>query len=187
MFRWYVINTYSGHEGKVARNLDHRRHSMNQSDAIRRIEVPQRDVVETGRDGQKVAKKDNVLPGYVLVQMVASPETISLVRNTPGVIGFVGQSGQPGHSFVPVPLTPVEVERLLHRDGPAGPEGAKPKTIKTEFSLGEAVKVISGPLSDFDGEIIEINAEGQKLKVHVSIFERQVPVELNFSDVRKLD
>jgi transcription termination/antitermination protein NusG len=184
MFRWYVINTYSGHEGKVARNLDHRRSSMNQTEAIRRIEVPQKDVVETGRDGQKVAKKDNVLPGYVLVQMDANAETISLVRNTPGVIGFVGQTGS-GANFQPVPLTPMEVERLLQRDTATG-EPAK-KIIRAEFQLGEAVKVISGPLSDFDGEIIEINPEGQKLKVHVSIFERQVPVELNFSDVRKLD
>jgi transcriptional antiterminator NusG len=181
MFRWYVINTYSGHEDKVSRNLDHRRVSMGREDRIRRIVVPDEEVIET-KDGQKVTQRKKTLPGYVLVEMDADPETISLVRNTPGVTGFVGATPGAGGSLHPVPLSAGEVERLLHSKAVE----QKPKT-KADFTLGQLVKVTSGPLSDFDGEIIEINPEAGKLKVHVSIFERQVPVELNFSDVKKLD
>jgi transcription termination/antitermination protein NusG len=181
MFRWYVINTYSGHEDKVSRNLDHRRVSMGREDRIRRIVVPDEEVIET-KDGQKVTQRKKTLPGYVLVEMDADPETISLVRNTPGVTGFVGATPGAGGSLHPVPLSAGEVERLLH----SKVVEQKPKT-KADFTLGQLVKVTSGPLSDFDGEIIEINPESGKLKVHVSIFERQVPVELNFSDVKKLD
>jgi len=180
MFRWYVVNTYSGHEKKVQTNLEHRRKSMSQEHAIRRIVVPTEQQVET-KDGQKVEVEKRVLPGYVLVEMDANAETVTLVRNTPGVTGFVGmQGGGTGH--MPVPLSRAEVDRVLHHQAPE----AKPKA-KIEFTLGQPVKIISGPLSDFDGEIIEINGEASKLKVHVSIFERQVPVELKFDEVRKLD
>jgi transcription termination/antitermination protein NusG len=181
LFRWYVINTYSGHEDKVSRNLDHRRKSMGREDRIRRIVVPDEEVIET-KEGQKVTQRKKTLPGYVLVEMDADPETITLVRNTPGVTGFVGATPGAGGLLHPVALSAPEVERLLH----SKVVEQKPKT-KADFTLGQLVKVTSGPLSDFDGEIIEINPEAGKLKVHVSIFERQVPVELNFSDVKKLD
>jgi transcriptional antiterminator NusG len=180
MFRWYVVNTYSGHEKKVQANLEHRRRSMSQEHAIRRIVVPTEQQVET-KDGQKVAVEKRVLPGYVLVEMDANAETVTLVRNTPGVTGFVGMTGG-GASHMPVPLSRAEVDRVLHQQAAE----AKPKA-KIEFTLGQPVKIVSGPLSDFDGEIIEINSEAGKLKVHVSIFERQVPVELRFDEVRKLD
>jgi transcription termination/antitermination protein NusG len=182
MFRWYVVNTYSGHEKKVQANLEHRRKSMNQEHTIRRVVVPTEMQVET-KDGQKVQVEKRVLPGYVLVQMDANPETVTLVRNTPGVTGFVGMTGSTtGH--MPVPLSQSEVDSILHQTA-VGAE-AKPKA-KAEFTLGEPVKIVSGPLSDFDGEIIEINQESGKLKVHVSIFERQVPVELRFDEVKKID
>ena len=182
MFRWYVVNTYSGHEKKVLTNLEHRRHSLNQAHAIRRIVVPTEMQVET-KDGQKVQVEKRVLPGYVLVEMDANAETVTLVRGTPGVTGFVGMAAG-GASHMPVPLAKHEVDAILHTVATSGEVKVK---AKAEFSLGEAVKIISGPLSDFDGEIIEINQEAGKLKVHVSIFERQVPVELKFDEVKKLD
>jgi transcriptional antiterminator NusG len=182
MFRWYVVNTYSGHEKKVQTNLEHRRKSMGQEHAIRRVVVPTEMQVET-KDGQKVQVEKRVLPGYVLVQMDANAETVTLVRNTPGVTGFVGMAGGSA-THMPVPLSQPEVDQILH----TAAVGSEPKAkAKAEFTLGQQVKIISGPLSDFDGEIIEINQEAGKLKVHVSIFERQVPVELKFDEIRKLD
>ena len=180
MFRWYAIHTYSGHEDKVRRNLEQRRRTQQGGDDIRRIVVPTEQTVET-RDGKKVEKESRVLPGYVLVQMDATPECVSLVRNTPGVTGFVGAQGK-REEMTLVPLGQAEVDKLLKVEAAE----AKPKAV-AEFQLGQMVKVTSGPLADFDGEIIEINNESSKLKVHVSIFERQVPVELGFGDVKRLD
>jgi transcriptional antiterminator NusG len=180
MFRWYAIHTYSGHEEKVRRNLEQRRHTLNQEEGIRRIVVPTESTVET-RDGKKVEKESRVLPGYVLIQMDDTPEVVSLVRNTPGVTGFVGAQGK-REEMTLVPLSKAEVDRLMRTEVAE----AKPKA-QAEYQLGQMVKVVAGPLADFDGEIIEINMESSKLKVHVSIFERQVPVELGFADVRRLD
>ena len=177
MFRWYVINTYSGHENKVKTNLEHRIVSMNQAPRFRRVVVPTEQIVET-KDGQKVQTEKRVLPGYVLVNMDMTDEAWTVVKNTPGVTGFVGAGAKP------VPLSAPEVERILHHGAPAG--GQAPKA-QVEFSLGESVKVTSGPLSDFDGEVVDVNADQQKLKVLVDIFERQVPVELTFDQVKKLD
>ncbi len=189
MFRWYVVNTYSGHEKKVQTNLERRRKSMGQEQAIRRIEVPTELVVET-KDGKKVETAKRILPGYVLVQMDANDETVSLIRGTPGVTGFVGTRGGPAaKNHMPVPLSAGEVERILAQTSAtaATATDARAAKPKSEFTLGQPVKIISGPLSDFDGEIIEINLEQTKLKVHVSIFERQVPVEVRFDEVRRLD
>src|SRR5436190_17943651 len=176
MFRWYVINTYSGHENKVKANLEHRIVSMNQQPRFRRIVVPTEQVIET-KDGQKVQIEKRVLPGYVLVNMDLNDESWSVVKNTPGVTGFAGPAGKP------VPLAQSDVDHLL-RTGTA--VGERPRT-QVEFQHGESVKVTSGPLADFDGEIVEVNPEQQKLKVLVDIFERQVPVELSFDQVKKLD
>jgi transcriptional antiterminator NusG len=170
MFRWYAIHTYSGHEDKVRRNLEQRRRTQTGGDSVRRIV-----------EGKKVEKETRVMPGYVLVQMDATPEAISLVRNTPGVTGFVGAQGK-REEMTLVPLGQAEIDKLLKVESAE----AKPKAV-AEFTLGQMVKVTSGPLADFDGEIIEINNESGKLKVHVSIFERQVPVELGFGDVKRLD
>jgi transcription termination/antitermination protein NusG len=180
MFRWYAIHTYSGHEDKVRRNLEQRRRTQTGGESVRRIVVPTEQTVET-REGKKVEKETRVMPGYVLVQMDATPEAISLVRNTPGVTGFVGAQGK-REEMTLVPLGQAEVDKLLKVEAAE----AKPKAV-AEFTLGQMVKVTSGPLADFDGEIIEINNESGKLKVHVSIFERQVPVELGFGDVKRLD
>ena len=177
MFLWYVINTYSGHENKVKTNLEHRIVSMNQQGAFRRVVVPTEQVIET-KEGQKVQTEKRVLPGYVLVNMNLSDEAWTVVKGTPGVTGFVGAGTKP------VPLSQGEVDRILHHGAPVG--GAAQKA-QVEFSLGESVKVTSGPLSDFDGEIVDVNPDQQKLKVLVDIFERQVPVELAFDQVKKLD
>jgi transcriptional antiterminator NusG len=178
MFRWYVINTYSGHENKVKTNLEHRIESMNQRTRFRRVVVPTEQVIET-KDGQKVQTEKRVLPGYVLVNMDLSDEAWTVVKGTPGVTAFVGAGAKPS------PLSQAEVDRILHAGG--GPGGAAAPRAQVEFSLGESVKVTSGPLSDFDGEIVDVNADAQKLKVLVDIFERQVPVELAFDQVKKLD
>jgi len=177
MFHWYVINTYSGHENKVKTNLEHRIVSMNQAPRFRRVVVPTEQVIET-KDGQKVQIEKRVLPGYVLVNMDLSDEAWTVVKGTPGVTGFVGAGAKP------VPLSQPEVDRILHTAGAAGGPGAK---SQAQFSLGESVKVTSGPLSDFDGQIVDVNSDAQKLKVLVDIFERQVPVELGFDQVKKID
>jgi transcriptional antiterminator NusG len=178
MFLWYVINTYSGHENKVKANLEHRIVSMNQQPRFRRVVVPTEQVIET-KDGQKVQTEKRVLPGYVLVNMDLNDDAWTVVKGTPGVTGFVGAGAKP------VPLAQGEVDRILHTGG-GGAGGPAPKA-QVEFQLGESVKVTSGPLSDFDGEIVDVNPDQQKLKVLVDIFERQVPVELGFDQVKKID
>ena len=173
MYRWYVVNTYSGHENKVKQNLEHRVVSLNQQRAVRQVVVPTESVIET-KDGQKVQTEKRVLPGYVLVNMELSDDSWQLVKGTPGVTGFVGASNEP------VPLTQTEVDRLLHRE-----TAERPRT-RAQFNIGESVKVISGPLSDFSGEISEVNEDAQRLKVLVSIFGRETPVEVGFDQVKKV-
>lgn len=173
MFRWYVINTYSGHEKKVKANLEHRLVSLGQRDNVREIVVPTEQVVET-KDGQKVQTEKRTLPGYVLVHMEMTPDALWVVKDTPGVTGFVGSSVDP------VPLTQAEVDRLLRTHSELRPK------VRAEFSVGESVKVISGPLSDFTGEIAEINSEAGRVKVLVSIFGRETPADLSFDQVKKL-
>ena len=173
MFRWYVINTYSGHENKVRQNLEHRIQSMHMGNRFRRVVVPTDQVIET-KDGQKVQTEKRVLPGYVLVNMNLDDDAWTLVKNTPGVTGFVGATNEP------IPLTQVEVDRLLHR------EVAVRAPSRAQFTIGETVKVISGPLSDFSGEIAEINEDAARLKVLVSIFGRETPVEVGYDQVKKV-
>jgi transcription termination/antitermination protein NusG len=176
MFQWYVINTYSGHENKVKANLEHRIDSMGQRQRFRRVVVPTEQVIET-KDGQKVQTEKRVLPGYVLVNMDLNDDAWTVVKNTPGVTGFVGAGNKP------LPLSQPEVDRILHTGTTAG---ARPRA-QIQFALGDSVKITSGPLADFDGEITEVNADQQKLTVLVDIFERQVPVEVGFDNVKKID
>jgi transcriptional antiterminator NusG len=173
MFRWYAVNTYSGHENKVKQNLEHRRVSLGQENSLRQIVVPTEQVQEL-KDGQKVQKEQRTMPGYLLVNMNLTDDSWSLVKNTPGVTGFVGAQQQP------VPLSQQEVDRLLKREA-----AERPRT-RAQFTIGETVKVVSGPLSDFSGEISEINDDAAKLKVLVSIFGRETPVEVGFDQVKKV-
>lgn len=179
MFRWYVINTYSGHEKKVKTNLEQRIRSMGQSDMVREVVVPTEQVVET-KDGQKVQTEKRTLPGYVLLHIDMTPDVQWLVKNTPGVTGFVGGSATAGRQSEPVPLSQIEVDRLLHKTPESRPR------VRMEFEVGETVKVINGPLSDFSGEVAEINMEQARLKVLVSIFGRETPAELSFDQVKKV-
>jgi transcriptional antiterminator NusG len=126
------------------------------------------------KDNQKVTVEKRTMPGYVLVQMDLNEDSWSLVKGTPGVTGFVGASNEP------VPLTQAEVDRLLHMEPQERPRS------RAQFSIGESVKVVSGPLSDFSGEISEVNEDAQKLKVLVSIFGRETPVEVGFDQVKKI-
>ncbi len=174
MFRWYVINTYSGHENKVKNNLQHRVETLGQENRVRQVVVPTESVSEI-KDGKKVQVEKRTMPGYVLVNMEMTDDIWGLVKNTPGVTGFVGSRNKP------IPLSPAEVDRLLHREAP----GERPRA-RAQFELGETVKVISGPLSDFSGEIAEINEDAAKLKVLVSIFGRETPVEVGFDQVKKV-
>src|SRR4026208_629125 len=176
MFRWYAINTYSGHENKVKTNLEHRIDSMAQQTRFRRVVVPTEQVVET-KDGQKGQTEWRVLPGYVLGNMDLNDEAWTVVKNTPGVTGFVGAGTKP------VPLSQGEVDRILRTGAATG----APPPAQAGFPLGRWAQVTSGPLSDSDGEIVDVNPEQQKLKVLVDIFERQVPVELAFDQVKKID
>jgi transcriptional antiterminator NusG len=174
MYRWYVINTYSGHENKVKHNLEHRVQTMGQERQVRQVVVPEEDVTEVNAAGQKETKAKRTMPGYVLVNMEMTDDAWGLVKNTPGVTGFVGSRNKP------VPLSAPEVDRLLHRE-----TAERPRT-RAQFSIGESVKVISGPLSDFSGEIAEINEDAAKLKVLVSIFGRETPVEVGYDQVKKV-
>ena len=176
MFRWYVINTYSGHENKVKQNLEHRVSSLNQARAVRQVVVPTETVQEM-KDNQKITVEKRTMPGYVLVNMDLNDDAWTVVKNTPGVTGFVGAGA------TPVPLSQPEVDRILH----TGAGTALAQRSQVEFQLGESVKITSGPLADFDGEITDVNPDGQKLQVMVNIFERQVPVEVGFDNVKKLD
>ena len=173
MFRWYVVNTYSGHENKVKQNLEHRVTSMGQKRAVRQVVVPTETTTEL-KDGQKVQTEKRTMPGYVLVQMDLNEDSWQVVKNTPGVTGFVGASNEP------VPLTQGEVNRILHK------EEARTERKRATYNIGESVKVISGPLSDFSGEIAEINEDAGRLKVLVSIFGRETPVEVGFDQVKKV-
>lgn len=173
MFRWYVVNTYSGHENKVKQNLEHRVSTMGQKRSVRQVVVPTETTTEL-KDGQKVSVEKRTMPGYVLVQMDLNEDSWTVVKGTPGVTGFVGGSNEP------VPLTQGEVDRLLHK------EVAVKERKRATYTIGETVKVISGPLSDFSGEIAEINEDAARLKVLVSIFGRETPVEVGFDQVKKV-
>jgi transcriptional antiterminator NusG len=173
MFRWYAVNTYSGHEKKVKQNLEHRTTSLGQQRNVRQIVIPTEQVSEM-KDGQKVQVERRTMPGYVLVNMDLNEDSWGLVKNTPGVTGFVGAAQKP------VPLNQAEIDRLLNRE-----TAERPRT-RAQFSIGESVKVVSGPLSDFSGEISEINDDAAKLKVLVSIFGRETPVEVGFDQVKKI-
>ena len=171
--RWYVIHTYSGYENKVKANLEHRIESMGMEDKVFQVLVPMEDEIEI-KQGQRHTVQKKVFPGYLYVRCFLDDHSWDVIRNTPGVTGFVGSQGKP------VALSRLEVERIRHKTG-----FEKPKP-RTEFSEGQSVRVTAGPLADFTGTIAEINLDQNKLKVMVSIFGRETPVELQFDQVGKL-
>ena len=176
---WFVIHTYSGYENKVKTNLEHRIESMGVGDKIHEVVIPTEEQVEI-KDGQRRTVQRKVFPGYVLVQMMVTDEGIPpndswyVVRNTPGVTGFVGSGNHPS------PLDDTEVKRILRRMKMEAPR------VKVSFTKGERVKVVDGPFTDFIGLVDAINAEKGKVRVLVSFFGRETPVELDFLQVSRL-
>jgi transcriptional antiterminator NusG len=179
---WYVIHSYAGYENRVKANLENRTSSLNMEDYIFQVEVPMEEVVEIKNAQRKVVRRVRI-PGYVLVRMELTDESWGAVRHTPGVTGFVG------HTHQPVPLTPDEVFSMLAPSLAPAAAPAKPaaaSAIAVDFVVGESVTVTDGPFDTLPATISEINAEGQKLKVLVSIFGRETPVELSFNQVAKI-
>ena len=174
---WYVVHSYAGYEKKVKGNLANRTISLNMEDYIFQIEVPEEEVMEI-KNGQRKMVKRNIYPGYVLVRMELSDESWSVVRNTPGVTGFVGNAHNPS------PLSMDEVEKIL-APRPVK-KSDKPDIRVIDFEVGESVTVMDGPFATLPASISEIMPEQAKLKVLVSIFGRETPVELSFAQVQKL-
>jgi transcriptional antiterminator NusG len=173
---WYVVHTYAGYENKVKTNLESRIHTMQMEDKIFDVHIPMEDVMEI-KGGKKQVVQRKVFPGYLLVKMVYDNDSWYVVRNTPGVTGFVAA----GTGSKPTPLSKREVEKIL---------AVKKEEVKPQFRLGfeenDVVRIISGPFADFNGTISEINLDQSKLKVLVNIFDRETPVELSFDQVAKV-
>jgi transcription termination/antitermination protein NusG len=177
---WYVVHSYAGYENRVKTNLESRIQSLNMEDYIFQIEVPVHQVTEI-KGGKRQQVQEKVLPGYILVRMDLTDESWAVVRNTPGVTGFVGLSSRPS------PLQLGEVAGLLAPEPEPGTkqaEAARPSTV--EFEVGESVTVMDGPFATLPATVNEVNPDTQKLKVLVSIFGRETPVELSFDQVTKI-
>jgi transcriptional antiterminator NusG len=173
---WYVIHTYAGYENKVKTNLASRIQTMQMQDKIFDVVIPMEDVMEI-KGGRKQVVQKKVFPGYLLVKMIYDDESWFVVRNTPGVTGFVSS----GTGQKPTPLSRREVERILGRKK----EEAKP-AFRLDFEVDDVVRIISGPFADFNGTIAEINLDQSKVKVMVNIFDRETPVELGFDQVARV-
>jgi transcriptional antiterminator NusG len=180
---WYVVHSYAGYENKVKTNLETRISSLDMEDFIFQVEVPTREEVEV-KNGKRLQVQNKVFPGYILVRMELTPESYSCVRNTPGVTGFVGATDRADR---PAPLSLDEVLKWL---APAveteQAKKAKPEVKVLDFEVGDSVTVTDGAFASLPATISEINADQQKLKVLVSIFGRETPVELNFNQVAKI-
>jgi transcriptional antiterminator NusG len=177
--KWFVLHTQSGYENKVKQNLEARTRSMNMEERIYEVVIPLEDVVEI-RQGKKVVVQKKMFPGYLLVRCRLDDDSWYVIRNTPGVTGFVGAGNKPS------PLPRRDVESFLMVKTGEEAETTKRSKPRLEYEMNETVRVKEGPFADFSGEIIEINADQLKLKVLVNIFGRETPVELEFSQVAKL-
>lgn len=174
--QWFVIHTYSGYENKVKNNLESRVQTMGMEDKIFRVLVPTEEELEV-KNGKKKIVQRKVYPGYVMVEMIMTDDSWYVVRNTPGVTGFVGSTG--GGSK-PIPLLPNEVRTILRT------MGVDEVKTKVEYEVGEAVRLVDGPFADMIGTVEEIHADHQKLRVLVSMFGRDTPLELEFDQVERL-
>lgn len=173
--KWYVVNTYSGHESKVKEKLDMRINSMEQQENIFRVIVPERKEVEI-KDGKKKEKIKKLFPGYVLVEMIMSDESWYIVRNTPGVTGFLGSSGK---GAKPVPLYDEEVERIFKEIGYTG------ENVVVNYEVGDNVKITDGPFKMLAGKIIELNVDEGKATVSIDLFGQETNVELELTQFTK--
>jgi transcriptional antiterminator NusG len=169
---WYVIHCYSGYENKVRHNLEQRIETMGMKDKIFDVVIPTQEEIEV-KDGKRRTVERHIFPGYVLVNMTLSEDSWYVVRNTPGVTGFVGMGNNP------TPLRPEEVAQIVKRMEAEAP------TVKVSFKVGERVRIVDGPFNDFRGMVSEIDMERTKVRVMVSFFGRETPVELDFLQVEK--
>jgi transcription termination/antitermination protein NusG len=176
--RWFVVHTQSGYEKKVKQNLEARIHSMNAEEAVYEVVIPMEDYVDF-KNGKRVVNQRKMFPGYLLVRAELDDTAWFVIRNTPGVTGFVGQGAKPS------PLPRRDVEAFLMPKGGDEQVATRAKP-RLEYEMGETVRVKEGPFADFSGEVIELNEDQLKLKVLVNIFGRETPVELEFSKVAKL-
>ena len=172
---WYVVNTYSGHESKVKEKLEMRASTMGMEDYILRVVVPEQTEVEI-KDGVKKEKVKKMFPGYILVEMVMTDEAWFIVRNTPGVTGFIGSSGKGAKPF---PLTPSEVDKIL------GSMGMSRLEIGNNLNIDDMVKVIGGPFANMYGKVKSINMEEQKLEVALDLFGQETIVELGLTEIEQ--
>ena len=173
---WYVVNTYSGHENKVKEKLEMRASSMGMEDYIFRVVVPsQKEIVV--KNGKEVEKDSKMFPGYILVEMIMTDEAWFIVRNTPGVTGFIGSSGKGAKPF---PLTPQEVDNIL------GSMGMSRLDIENELHEGDSVKVISGAFANMFGKVKSIDLTSQKLEVVLDLFGQETVVEVEFNEIERV-
>lgn len=171
--RWYIVHTYSGHENKVKVNLEKRIEYMNMGDKIFRVEVPQKTVTKM-KDGRKTDREEKIFPGYVLVEMIMDDDSWFVVRHTAGVTKFVGSTKKP------IPAKESEIKRIIHKtQAPAA-------KVELDVKAGDKVRIISGPFSDFAGDITEVYPDKSKLRAMVSIFGRETPVELEYNQIQKI-
>lgn len=176
---WFVVHTYSGYENKVKQNLEHRIESMGMLDQIFQVVVPIEEEVDI-KDGQRRIVERKIFPGYVLVRMILNDESWSVVRNTPAVTGFVGAGGDPENRMRPTPLRKEDVDRIMRRM-----ESEEP-TIRVTFRVGQNVRIVDGPFTDFHGVVDELDMDRGKVRLMVNFFGRETPVELDFLQVEKV-
>ncbi len=174
---WYVVNTYSGHENKVKEKLEMRASSMGMEDYIFRVVVPEETVVETLKDGTEKEKKVKMFPGYILVEMIMTDEAWFVVRNTPGVTGFIGSSGKGAKPF---PLTKDEVDRIL------GSMNMSRIDIEAELKVDDSVKVKTGAFANMFGKVKNIDMKNQMIEVALDLFGQETMVEVSFDEIEKV-
>lgn len=174
---WYVVNTYSGHENRVKENLERRVESMGIEDFLFRIIVAEEKEIEFNKSGKKVEKMRNLFPGYLFVEMIMTDEAWYVVRNTPGVTGFIGSSGGGAKPF---PVSPEEIESILRRIGQSDQ-----KLIVT-FDVGDRVRILSGPFSGLEGIVDSMNHDSQSAMVLTILFGRETPTEISYADLEKI-
>lgn len=182
--RWYAVQVASGCEKRVKTDLEQRIHTLDVADSIFHVQIPQTPTVKVRKDGSRQHGEEKVFPGYVLVKMIMDDDAWQVVKNTPNVINFVGAEqkrhyGRGRGHVKPVPLSPSEVERIFRQAQEQEP------IVKIDMEVGDQILVLSGPFKDFEGEVIEVSPERSKLKALLSIFGRDTPVELEFTQVEK--
>ena len=176
--RWYVVNTYAGHENRVKENLEKRVASMGIQDSLFRMVVAEEPDIEIKKDGKKVETMRNMFPGYIFVEMKMTDEAWYVVRNTPGVTGFIGSSGG---GAKPCPVSPVEMDSILRRMGQSD------KKVDVDFKVGDTVRILTGPFSGMEGRISSMNDQTQVASVMTMLFGRETPTDIGYNDLQKVD